>query len=124
MGIDIYARWPEQDAKALQAQIDAWASTYSGAIGYIREAYHGEPYPSHHLMPEAFDNDESVAIPVAILRERLPETLRLAAERERKLYQTADEEIDEAIDQYRQFVTLCENVEARTGKPPTIVASW
>jgi RNA processing factor Prp31 len=124
MGIDIYARWPEQDKDALEAQISAWGSTDSGDIGYIREAYHGEPYPSQHLMPEAFDNDEGVVIPVAILHERLPETLRLAAERERKVYQTADHEIDKVIDQYRQFVTLCEKVEARTGKPPTIIASW
>ena len=63
-------------------------------------------------------------IPAATLRERLPETLRLAAERERTIYKTAEEEIDEAIDQYGQFVKLCESVEAKTGTPPTIFASW
>ena len=43
MGIDIYARWPEQDDEARQAQMEAWLSTGAGRIGYIREAYHGEP---------------------------------------------------------------------------------
>jgi hypothetical protein len=124
MGIDIYARWPGQDKKALQAQIAAWSSTDAGDIGYIREAYHGEPYPSEHLVREAFDSEEGVAIPAAILRERLPETLRLAATRERAIYKTAEENIDTEIDQYRQFVKLCEKVEEETGKPPTIIASW
>lgn len=124
MGIDIYARWPEQDDASRQAQVEAWASIDGGHVGYIREAYHGEPYPSHHLMPEAFENNEGAAILAAVLRERLPETLRLAAERERKLYRTADADIEEATKQYREFVTLCERIETETGTPPTIIASW
>jgi hypothetical protein len=124
MGIDIHARWPEQDEDSRQAQMEAWGSTDHGHLGYIREAYHGEPYPSYHLMPEAFETDEGVAIPAATLQERLPETLRLAAERERVLYSTPEAEIDEAVKQYPEFVKLCARVEEETGKPPIIEAWW
>lgn len=112
MGIDIYARWPEQDAEARQAQIDAWSSIDAGDMGYIREAYHGDPYPSRYLVSEAFDYPEGVAIPAAILRDRLPETVRLAAERERTVYgNSKTEDIALATRQYRAFVALCEKVE-------------
>ena len=125
MGIDIYARWPEQDDEARQAQMEAWLSTDAGHIGYIREAYHGNPYPSRHLMPEVFEHEDGVAIPAATLRERLPETLRLAAERERTVYRNRRSGYrSRRSKQYRDFVKLCENIEAKTGTPPTIFASW
>lgn len=58
MGIDIYARWRGQTDAERQAQEEAWLSTTSGHVGYLREAYHGEPYATRHLCKEAFTHGE------------------------------------------------------------------
>ena len=65
MGIDIYARWQGQSEDDVQALVEAWTSIHDGHIGYLREAYHGEPYATRHLVPEAFDADGGVPIPLA-----------------------------------------------------------
>ena len=75
MGIDIYAKWAGQSEQEKEAQITGF-STVHGHVGYLREAYHGEPYATRVLVPEAFDAPEcEAAISAATLRERLPETL-------------------------------------------------
>ena len=74
MGIDIYARWPGQT----EAETDAQGTGYSiahGHIGYLREAYHGEPYATRVLVPEAFDrvaHPSGAPIPAATLRNGFP----------------------------------------------------
>lgn len=40
-----------------------------GHAGYLREAYHRDPYPSQHLVTEAFENDEGATIAAVTLRE-------------------------------------------------------
>ena len=42
MGIDIYARWRGQTEEEQHAQITSF-SVVHGHVGYLREAYHGEP---------------------------------------------------------------------------------
>lgn len=64
------------------------------------------------------------SLPAATLRERLPKTLELAAERERTLYQSSEEEIAGVQQSYRDFVALCERKEAETGEPVLIIASY
>lgn len=54
MGIDFYLRWADQTEDERQAQYTGFATT--GEAGYIREAYHGEPYATQVLCPEAFDD--------------------------------------------------------------------
>lgn len=65
----------------------SWLEITEGGSGYLREAYHGEPYATTFLCAEAFDNDRASA-PIAanVLRGRLPEALRLAEERLRTIY--------------------------------------
>ena len=83
MGIDIYAQWRGMTKANKQAQITGFSVT-SGHVGYLREAYHGEPYATKALVPEAFSSDNGKAeIAAALLRERLPAVLRLVAERHR-----------------------------------------
>ena len=55
MGIDIYARWRGQTLDEIAAQTRAGFSVEAGSTGYLREAYHGEPYATRHLCAEAFD---------------------------------------------------------------------
>jgi hypothetical protein len=125
MGIDIYATWPEQTFEEQEAQSKAWLSDGGGSIGYLREAYHGEPYPSRHLVAEAFDSPDGVTIAIETLRKRLPETLKLAEERERTVYNETDEAaVKRVVKQYSDFVDFCEKVERSTGQPPDIIASW
>lgn len=86
MGIDVYIKWQGQTDAERQAQFTGWSTTH-GHTGYLREAYHGNPYATRVLVPEAFAADrDGVAIPAATLRERLPRTLLAALVRDRMLY--------------------------------------
>jgi hypothetical protein len=123
MGIDIYAVWRGQTAEEEKAQVTGF-STVHGHVGYLREAYHGEPYATRHLCAEAFTTGEA-RMPAALLRERLPETLTLAERREREVYNETDErEIAAVLKSFTDFVALCEEKEDETGEPVTIVASY
>ena len=122
MGIDIYATWRGQRDDQTMAQGSAWLSILGGKVGYLREAYHGEPYATRFLCPEAFQ-ENGARIPAAILNERLPETLRLVEERERTLYHSGAKEIEAAKQDFRDFVTLCERKEKETGEP-VLVTAW
>lgn len=53
MGIDIYAKWDGKTEAEYEAQITGFDTT-AGSAGYLREAYHGGPYVTNWLMPEAF----------------------------------------------------------------------
>jgi hypothetical protein len=123
MGIDIYAEWDGMAEPDKQAQI-AGLSVVDGHVGYLREAYHGEPYATVELVGEAFVSGRAF-IPAVVLRNRLPETLRLAERREREIYEVTDpEEIEAVLKSYRDFVELCERKENETGKPCLIIASY
>lgn len=121
MGIDIYARWKNQSVEAKQAQTAAWFSTVAGDRGYLREAYHGEPYATRFLCAEAFATGEA-RISTAILRGRLPHAIALVEERERKLYGGNEANIEAVKKSYRDFVQLCEEKEQETGEPVQIIA--
>lgn len=125
MGIDIYAEWTGQTEEEKEVQVTG-VSVFHGHVGYLREAYHGEPYATRFLVREAFESsDGRAAIPAAVLRERLPETLTIVAERERSVYGTTDEaEITGVQESFTEFVELCERKERKTGEPMTIVASY
>ena len=49
MGIDIFAKWQEQTDRERREQAAEWLLTSGGQIGYLREAYHGEPYATQYL---------------------------------------------------------------------------
>lgn len=125
MGIDIYAQWNDQTKDERAAQSSHWLSVESGSVGYLREAYHGEPYATRFLCAEAFASDTAQArIPAATLRARLDETLRLVEERERTLYEADDQEVERRKRTFRDFVALCEEKERETGESVLIVASY
>jgi hypothetical protein len=128
MGIDIYAEWHGMTGDERNAQIVGFDPT-AGHVGYLREAYHGEPYATHVLLPELFDENSDVGneadIPAVLLRERLPAALAAAEQREKVLYGETDPlEIKRVLNSYRNFVALCERKERETGKPCTIRASY
>jgi hypothetical protein len=125
MGIDIYAKWRGQTGLEEDAQLTGF-SVLHGHVGYLREAYHGEPYATKHLCREAFQSDDGTArISAAVLRERLPFTLALADERARTIYRETNEaEIGLVLKSFRDFVELCERKERETGEPVLIEASF
>lgn len=53
MGIDLYAKWDGVTEAEAEAQITGFSVT-AGSVGYLREAYHGGPYVTAWLAPEAF----------------------------------------------------------------------
>jgi hypothetical protein len=122
MGIDIYARWKGQTEAERTAQYSGFFAT-QGHIGYLREAYHGEPYATKYLCAEAFEFGRA-AIPASVLRERLSHTLALADERERVLYFSTAQEIEAIKQTYRDFVELCERKENETGEAVLIIADY
>ncbi len=123
MGIDIYAEWDGMTEAEDKARITGFSIEH-GHVGYLREAYHGEPYATKVLVPEAFQ-ELRVHIHAATLRDRLPATLIVAEARERDIYGVTDRaEIDRVLKSYRDFVELCERKEAETGEPCLIIASY
>jgi hypothetical protein len=125
MGIDIYARGEGQKPEEGGKHREVWLCGIDGRAGYLREAYRGGAFATWHLVPEAFEAPDGVQIYAAVLRERLPEALRLAEERQHIVYgATTAEEIEPTLQSYRDFVELCERVERETGAPVTVVASW
>jgi hypothetical protein len=123
MGIDIYAEWDGMSDAEKKAQVTGF-SVEHGHLGYLREAYHGEPYATRVLVPESFETGRA-EIPAATLWERLPETLKIAEQRERELYGETDiNEIGRVLKSYVDFVELCARKEDETGKPCRIIASY
>lgn len=123
MGIDIYAEWDGMTEAEKAAQITG-CSVEHGHVGYLREAYHGEPYATKVLVPEAFE-ESRVHIYAETLRDRLPATLIIAEQREREIYDVTDQvEINRVLKSYSDFVELCAQKEAETGEPCLIIASY
>jgi hypothetical protein len=124
MGIDIYAKWDGMTEAEEIAQHNALLSADKGHVGYLREAYHGEPYATKVLVPEAFQELRAV-IYAATLKDRLAATLIVAEQRERTIYGETDQaEIEAVLQSYRDFVALCARKEAETGEPCLIIASY
>lgn len=123
MGIDIYAEWDGMTEADKAAQVTGF-SVEHGHVGYLREAYHGEPYATKVLVPEAFE-ESRVPIYAEALQDRLAATLVVAEEREREIYGVTDQaEIDRVLKSYSDFVELCARKEAETGEPCLIIASY
>ncbi len=123
MGIDIYAQWEGMTAAEENAQITGF-SVEHGHVGYLREAYHGEPYATKYLVAEAFEHGRA-AIDAATLQQRLPVALELAEKREREVYEVTDAaDIERVLKSYRDFVALCARKQRETGHPCLIIASY
>lgn len=123
MGIDIYMRWELITEEQVEAQFRGFDITIGGR-GYLREAYHGEPYATMELVPEAFKaHGEPVHIPAATLRERLPKVMKAAMRRERDIYRQEVNEDSPAVRSFVEFVELAERLEAE-GQAPTVRASF
>lgn len=72
MGIDIYLEWAGMTEEDKKTQIEKIWSLDGGGAGYLREAYHGEPYATHILVREAFEAEDCKAeIPAEVMRERM-----------------------------------------------------
>lgn len=127
MGIDIYMKWRKQSKKEADAQCTGFC-VEAGHVGYLREAYHGAPYVTRHLVREAFDPPYEAKIPAETLRARLPEAIKLAIERLRVVYKVPgnDAKLKKCKDvkSFIDFVELAERKEQETGEPVTISASY
>src|SRR5262249_3220894 len=123
MGIDIYVRWNGQTREEQEAQYTGF-SVVDGHVGYLREAYHGEPYATRYLVAEAFAAGKA-SIPATILRERLPHTLKLAREREQNIYHETDEyEIFLVLQSFVAFLELSQSKAKEVGWAVIIIASY
>lgn len=127
MAIDIYVGRESQDEAEKERQYAFAMPHLIGLRGHLQEPYHGGPYATQVLVPEAFEHGKA-AIPASVLQERLPGALDVAKERARLLF-GADEdaleiEIQEALESFIAFVHLCDRAEKRTGRPVTIIASY
>jgi len=132
MGIDIYMNWDGMTDDEKRAQYTGFDST-AGNVGYLREAYHGEPYATHALVPEAFEWTEEIGnlmscaqmagtelpddlcdlltrgCPMSAekLQNRLGSTILLARERIDKVYPEMDPDIaDLVVSSFISFVDL------------------
>ncbi len=128
MGIDIYASWKDMTETDKQQQSTGWSIAH-GHVGYLREAYHGAPYATKVLVPEAFADEavgKAVPIPAEVLKQRLGETLSSAMLRQFKVYKEAMDSEDTKLvcESFKEFVDLCARKEAETGEPCRIYARY
>lgn len=121
MGIDIYARWRDQSETSIRDQAQAWHRFDAGAIGYLRESYHGAPYATRFLCSESFATGKA-RIPAAQLRARLPRAIALSEERLRNLYNASEAQVAAVKRSFGEFVELCEEKERAAGEPVEIIA--
>ena len=123
MGIDIYMTWDKQTEDEKQAQYQGFSIEH-GHVGYLREAYHGNPYATRHLVQEAFESEDGEAfIDAKTLRERLPETLKLHIQRQWEIYKEDINLESPSAEAFTAFVELAERL-TEQGKPPRFIASY
>src|SRR6266699_2048814 len=87
MGIDVYLNWDGMTKEDKEKQFTGF-SVHAGKVGYLREAYHGEPYATFVLFSEDWDKqpEDGFTIPNSVLKKRLAKTVEVAILRERRLY--------------------------------------
>lgn len=123
MGIDVYLHWDGQTKAEEEKQYTGYSVT-SGHVGYLREAYHGEPYVTIFLFGPEWDDDaklsEGLVIKNADLVSRLPKALVIANQRNAKLYHGSQQE--GVLKSFEDFVALHGRLE-KEGKHPRIVIS-
>ena len=124
MGIDIYTKWDNMTESEKKGQMTGF-SIVSGNVGYLREAYHGAPYATKLLLPEAFKaQGKYISISAAKLKARLPEALDAALIRERSIYKNKKATLkSKMVQTYVDFVKLIERLE-KANKHPKICASY
>jgi hypothetical protein len=121
MGLDIYVRWVGQTPVEVEAQVEAYGKLDAGHLGYLCEPHSGHPFAASYLVMEAFGGEGGAWISAATLRQRLPDTLRLAEIRVRRVYGVTDrEKIARILQNYTEFVALCERKEKEGGVPVNI----
>jgi len=125
MGIDIYMRWKGITEEEKKGQITGF-STEHGHAGYLREAYHGAPYATKILVPEAFDSETGEAqIESWVLETRMLPAMRAALARERTIYRNEKADVSApAVQSIQNFILLAKQKEEETGEPVTIIASY
>lgn len=124
MGIDIYMRWDNITEEEEQNQYCGW-DCHSGHLGYLREAYHGEPYATKIFVAEAFESVSCMArIPARVLYERLEYVGSLAIQRDMDIYNCSREVAMLSAKTYADFASLASRKELETGSPVNIMASY
>jgi hypothetical protein len=124
MGIDVYLRWDGQTEAEKEAQITGYSIVH-GHVGYLREAYHGGPYATKTLMPEAWESDDEngVRINASVFRQRLSAVKLIVVKRSAVIY---GEELNDDSPEVQSYVKFIELAEAKEneGKNPRVLVSY
>jgi hypothetical protein len=122
LGIDIYLEWKGMTKGEREQQYKGFSLAY-GYVGYLREAYHGEPYATKYFVEEAFEGPTQIK--ASTLKERLPRTLKIIEKRYKELYEVDRDmkEVEDVQKSYIDFVNLAEKKEEETGEPCWVLVS-
>jgi 4-aminobutyrate aminotransferase-like enzyme len=102
-------------------------SATAGNVGYLREAYHGEPYATMHLCREAFREQDGKRRHPRRHPAGTPSPKRCELRRNASapcMRKTDPAAIEEVLQSFRDFVALCAVKEKETGEPVEIIASY
>ena len=124
MGLDVYLRWDGITEEEHDKQITGF-SIVSGHVGYLREAYHGQPYATKMLISEKWEDEPEggFIIPNSTLVERLPRVKETAILRANALYKEDIDESSPVVKSFVDFVELHGRME-KEGKNPRIHISY
>jgi hypothetical protein len=146
MGIEVEMTWKGETeeerkekelsmARSIDELVEAWTAgrrnvpgvgrTALGHVGYLYEAYHGGPYATPILVPEAFEAaDHAAKVPAAAMRSRLAASMAAARLRAREVFDDETGALGDAMAKsLADFVALAERKEGETGEPVTVTAS-
>lgn len=123
MGIDVYLKWDGMTEEDEENRITGFeVSKRAGASGYLREAYHGEPYATFILFPECFEGNREHKYNTNTLIHRSAQAIIAANKRGETIYKRkeGDPEMEDAI---KEFIKLHGKKE-REGLNPKVYVSY
>ena len=128
MGIDVYLSWDGQTDIEKKAQITGY-SVGMGHVGYLREAYHGEPYATKELFGWFWNEEQpenGYKVSSFDLMRRLPAALEASAKRHREKYNENGNpdkpEKSYFLKSFVDFVTLHKRLEVEERNPRIIIS--
>ena len=126
MGIDLYVRWKGGVPVGPNLRVERVSKCATGSRAYLVQPAHRDPYALWYLVPECFEDTtrKECEVRAETLIGRLPQVVAVVEQRERVLYGSDQSDTAEVVQNFREFIRLCELIQQQTEKAVTIGVSY